>query len=79
MTNKAMRTKNDPAKLMTENFIAKSTTKDFIGKEDVTTGASKWSLVIKERKGKVGFLSSQQLLWFLASLYLDPGFEPMIS
>ena len=29
-------------------------------------------------KGKVGILPSQQLLWFLASIYLDPGFEPLI-
>ena len=30
-------------------------------------------------KGKVGSLPSHQLLWFLASIYLDPGFEPLIS
>ena len=27
-------------------------------------------------KGKVGSLPSHQLLWFLASIYLDPGFKP---
>ena len=67
------------AKLTTKNYIAYSTTKNFIGTEDVTTGASKWSLVVKERKGKVGILSSQQLLWFLANIYLDPVFELLIS
>ena len=77
-TNK-LRTKNDFAKLMIEKFIAKSTTKNFIEKEAVTTGASKWSLVVKEREGKVDILPSQQLLWFLASIYLDPGIEPLIS
>ena len=28
---------------------------------------------------KVGSLPSFQLVWFLASIYLDPGFEPLIS
>ena len=28
---------------------------------------------------KVGILPSHQLLWFLASIYLAPGFEPLIS
>ena len=26
-----------------------------------------------------GYLPSHQLLWFLANIYLDPGFEPLIS
>ena len=30
-------------------------------------------------KGKVGILPSHQLLWFLASIYLDPGFDALIS
>ena len=30
-------------------------------------------------KSKVGSLPSHQLLWFLASIYLYPGFEPLIS
>ena len=30
-------------------------------------------------KGKVGNLPSHQLLRFLASIYLDSGFEPLIS
>ena len=66
---------------MTKKFIAKLLTTNFIGKEAVTTGASKWSLVVKERKGKEGkgILPSQKLLWFLASIYLDLGFEPLIS
>ena len=29
--------------------------------------------------GKVSTLPSHQLLWFLASIYLYPGFEPLIS
>ena len=33
----------------------------------------------RSRKGKIGILPSHQLLWFLASIYLDPGFEPLIS
>ena len=72
MTNNFMRT---IAKLPTKNYVAYLTTKNFIRKEDVTTGASKWSLVVKERKGKVGIFLSQLLLWFLASMYLDPGFS----
>ena len=28
-------------------------------------------------RGKVGELSSHQLLWFSASIYLDPGFKPI--
>ena len=28
---------------------------------------------------KVGGLPSHQLLWFTAGIYLDPGFEPLIS
>ena len=28
-------------------------------------------------KGIVSILPSHQLLWFLASIYLDPGFEPL--
>ena len=27
----------------------------------------------------MGILPSHQLLWFLASIYLNPGFEPLIS
>ena len=53
--NKAMRTKNDVEKLTNKNFIAKLTTSNFIAKEDVTTGAAKWSSVVLEREGKVGF------------------------
>ena len=74
MANKAMRTKTDIAKLMTKNFLAKLSTTIFIRKEDVTTGASKLSFVVKEGKGKVGISSSQTLLWFIASIYLDQGF-----
>ena len=29
--------------------------------------------------GEVDSLPSHQLLWFLANIYLDPGFEPLIS
>ena len=32
-----------------------------------------------KRKSKGGDLPSHQELWFLASIYLDPGFEPLIS
>ena len=54
-----MRTKTDIEKLIMENFIKELTTKKFIGKEDVIIGASKCSLVVKERKGKAGILTSQ--------------------
>ena len=72
-TNK-LRTKNDFAKLMIEKFIAKSTTKNFIEKEAVTTGASKWSLVAKEREGKVDILAL-----VLSEHIPRPGISPSIE
>ena len=30
-------------------------------------------------KGRAGSLPSHQLLWFLANIFLDPGFEPKIQ
>ena len=42
--------------------------------------SSFWWLVIIISKGiKVGILPLHQLLWFLASIYFDPGFESLIS
>ena len=73
MTNKAMRTMNDIENFMTKKFIVKLSTKNFIGKEDVTTAASKWSLVVKEREGKADILPSQQLLLVeLLPMFLMP-------
>ena len=41
-------------KINDEEFHRKIIAMHFNGKEDVTTRASKWFLVVKERKGKVG-------------------------
>ena len=32
-----------------------------------------------KKKDRVSILPSHKLLWFLAKIYLDPGFEPLIS
>ena len=37
------------------------------------------TLVFPALSGKVGDLPSHQMLWFLANIYLDPGFKPLLS
>ena len=54
-----------------------------IGAADLNELLKWWSL--RNKKGEVGIYPRINLplwylpLWFLASIYLDPGFEPLIS
>ena len=53
---------------------------EYFLEESCISGNSQFHLNLSSiRKDKVDILPSYQLLWFLASIYLHPGFEPLIS
>ena len=44
---------------------------------DIISPCFKWSGWTHTKKSRLGILPSHQLLWFLASIYLEPGLEPL--